>query len=70
MLVNRHAAKRFREFAGKSLSQVQIETGISLSYLSEIESGVKKNVSPQKVALLAEAYNVPVAALAACEVAA
>ena len=66
MLINHIAAKRFREFSGKTLSQVQVETEISLSYLSEIESGTKTNVSPDKVAKLAAAYSVPVAALAAC----
>jgi transcriptional regulator with XRE-family HTH domain len=74
--INRHTLRSLRELNGLSLSGLQVATGqddsgrpaISLSYLSEIESGTKGrhlNVSPEKVGVLARALNVPVAALLA-----
>lgn len=72
--INREALRAFRELNGMSLSRLQVAAGegpdgrpaISLSYLSEIESGTKGrhlNVSPDKIGHLARALGVPVAAL-------
>lgn len=69
-MLNIAAAVRFREFAGLSKSQLAVAAGISLSYLSEIESGTKTNVSPAVIKKIADALNVPVAAILASPVAA
>jgi transcriptional regulator with XRE-family HTH domain len=63
--VNRDALRSIRELSGLNLSQLLVacEGEISLSYLSDIEAGKRTQVSPGKVAVIARALKVPVAAL-------
>lgn len=54
MRLNRHALTDMREARGWSKSDLAVQAQISLSYLSELESGVKDG-SPRVVVALAEA---------------
>lgn len=58
MQFNRDALAEIRLREGMSLSRLAVETGISLSYLSEIQSGAKTNVSLDLIRKIADALNV------------
>lgn len=62
MKLNRHALTSWREERGLSKSQLAVAAQISLSYLSELESGAKPG-SAQVVRRLADALKVNVLVL-------
>lgn len=55
MRINRTALTDLREAHGLSKSALAVEAEISLSYLSELESGAKENVSGEVLRKLANA---------------
>lgn len=59
MVLNRHALTAWREERGLSKSQLAVQAQISLSYLSELESGVKPG-SAVVIRRLADALKVNV----------
>ncbi len=60
--------RNLRRTAGKTLSDVAAASGVSISYLSEIEKG-KKYPKPEKLMRLAEALDVPFDGLVSLQVA-
>ena len=60
-MINRLASelKQLREIRGCSLRQVEKATGVSNAYLSQLERGDAARPSPDKLARLAEFYDVP-----------
>jgi transcriptional regulator with XRE-family HTH domain len=62
MELNRHALTAWREERGFTKSQLAADAGISLSYLSEIEAGVKRPTA-RVIRCLADALKVNVWAL-------
>src|SRR6266581_3227810 len=55
--------RALREVKGKSLRQVEEETGVSNAYLSQLERGVAENPSPHLLHKLAAYYEAPYEAL-------
>ena len=53
------ALRRIRLLTGKSLRDVERETGVSNAYLSQLETGSTKSPSPQILFKLSAAYEVP-----------
>jgi HTH-type transcriptional regulator, competence development regulator len=51
--------KQLREIRGCSLRKVEVATGISNAYLSQLERGSAARPSPDKLARLASFYEVP-----------
>ncbi len=62
MRINPVALQVIRVLGGQSQSELARRTGISQSYISELESGDKPG-SPAKLLILAKELGVPVAAL-------
>ena len=52
--------RNLREGQKLSLREVAAKTGVSLSYITQIENGRRKTPSPEVLKKLAPAYNVPV----------
>jgi transcriptional regulator with XRE-family HTH domain len=50
-----------RESRGMNMSEFAVFTGLSQSYLSQIESGVKKNMSIEKIELVCNACEISLA---------
>lgn len=59
MILNAVALKDWRETRGLSLSELAVEAEVSLSYLSELEKGIKKP-SAKIIGQLADALRVNV----------
>jgi transcriptional regulator with XRE-family HTH domain len=53
------ALRRIRLLAGKTLRDVERETGVSNAYLSQLENGSTKNPSPQILFKLSASLGVP-----------
>lgn len=56
------AVTRAREWARMTRTQLAARAGISLSLMSEIESGIR-NATPEKLGRIADALNCPVSML-------
>ena len=63
MEINGEALKAIRQLNGYGLKELADASGVSMSYICEIEKGTKKRVRPPMAKRLADACGVPVAAL-------
>lgn len=52
---------------GLSLNELSKKTGISISYLSDIEAGKRENLSIKKLCKIAQVLNVDITDLVDCE---
>jgi len=64
MRINGATLKAIRTLNGYGLRELAGKSGVSVSYLSELENGRDVNVRPPTMRKLADALGVPVAALA------
>jgi transcriptional regulator with XRE-family HTH domain len=62
--INGVTLKAIRELNGYGLKDLAAVSGVSISYICEIEGGRDVKVRPQTMRKLADALGVPVAALA------
>jgi len=63
--INRHALIDFMEGDGLRLTDLAEQTGLSMSFLSELRSGTKQEASAATVRKIADALNIRVRSLAA-----
>lgn len=63
MEINGAALTAIREGQGFNKTQLAVQAEISLPYLRDLESGRRKGRNPAVVKALAEALNVPMAAI-------
>ena len=68
MDVNGAALSSIRQLNGKSQFQLSKDSGVSQGFISELESGTKKQARAATIKKLADALSVPVAALATVRV--
>lgn len=65
MEINRFALTDFMEGEGLRLTDLHERSGVSVSFLSELKSGTKTEVSPATLKKIADALGVRVRSLAA-----
>ncbi len=65
MEINRYALTDFMEGEGLRLTDLALKSKVSVSFLSELRSGTKTEVSPATLKKIAEALGVRVRSLAA-----
>lgn len=65
MQINRFALIEFMEGEGLRLTDLATKSKVSVSFLSELRSGTKTEVSPAVVKKIADALNIRVRAIAA-----
>lgn len=63
MDLNRCALTDMREARGMTKTDLAVQSGVSLSYISELESGVKRGISAKKLVALAGALRCHVTTL-------
>ena len=59
MITLAQALREYREYVGISLTDAAHDLGITKSYLSKLEAGVKKNPSFSLVHALVNYYSIP-----------
>lgn len=65
MQINRHALIDFMDGEGLRLTDLAEQSGVSISFLSELRSGTKVEASAATVRKIADALNVRVRSIAA-----
>lgn len=63
MQLHRIALIHFRKFAGYSQAELARQSGLSQSYINELEAGHGKAASPATIRKLATALKLPIPAL-------
>lgn len=68
MDLNAAALTSFRQLNGLSQAELARRSKVSQGFISELESGTKTQASPAIIKKLADALNIPLAAIAAVRV--
>jgi len=63
MEINGETLKALRRLNGYGLKELSEASGVSVSYICEVEKGTKKGLRPPTAKKLADALGVPLAAL-------